>query len=50
MATTIAADLAAGSRAMIGACRFTYEPLQVFKNTVDVHRMAKGEKSYYVPK
>jgi len=50
MATTTAADLAAGSRAMIGAARFTYEPLQVFKNTVDIHRMAKGEKSYYVPK
>ncbi len=50
MATTTAADLAAGSRAMIGAARYTYEPIQVFKNTVDIHRMAKGEKSYYVPK
>jgi len=50
MATTTAADLAAGSRAMIGAARFTYEPIQVFKNTVSVHRMGKDEKSYYVPK
>jgi len=47
---TTAADLAAGSKAMIGAARYTYEPIQVFKNTVTVHRMGKGEKSYYVPK
>ncbi len=47
---TTAADLAAGSRAMIGAARYTYEPIQVFKNTVSVHTMGKGEKSYYVPK
>ncbi len=47
---TTAADLAAGSRAMIGAARYTYEPIQVFKNTVTVHKMGKGEKSYYVPK
>jgi len=50
MGVTTGADLAAGSRAMIGACRYTYEPIQVFKNTVTVHRMAQGEKSYYVPK
>jgi len=28
----------------------TYEPIQVFKNTCTVHRMGKGEKSYYLPK
>jgi len=50
MPATTGADLAAGSKAMIGACRYTYEPIQVFKNTVSVHRMAQGEKSYYVPK
>ena len=50
MANTTAADLAAGAVAMVGAARYTYEPIQVFKNTVNVHRMGKGEKSYYVPK
>ena len=49
MATT-AADLAAGSVAMVGAARYTYEPIQVFKNTVTVMRMGKGEKSLYIPK
>jgi hypothetical protein len=47
---TTATDLAAGSKAMIGACRYTYEPIQVFKNTVNVHTMGQGEKSYYIPK
>jgi len=50
MPNTTAADVAAGSVAMIGTARYTYEPVQVFKNTCDVRRMGKGEKSIFIPK
>lgn len=50
MGATTAADLAAGSVAMIGTARYTYEPIQVFKNTANVYKLGKGEKSIYIPK
>ena len=50
MAYTTAADLAAGSVAMIGMARYTYEHQQVFKETVTEMKLGAGEKSLYIPK
>ena len=45
-----AADLAAGSVAMVGEARFTIEHQAVFTNTVTAMKMGQGEKSIYIPK
>jgi len=50
VAYTTAADLAAGSVAMVGEARFTIEHQAVFTNTVNKMKMGQGEKSIYIPK
>ena len=50
MATTTAADLAAGAIAMVAEARFTIQHQAVFINTVDKRSMGQGQKSMFVPK
>ena len=50
MAVTTAADLAAGSVAMVAEARYTYEHEAVFTNTVNKMTIGQGEKSIYIPK
>lgn len=50
MATTVAADLAAGQIAMVGEARLTYEHRAIFTNLVTKMKLGKGEKSLYIPK
>lgn len=50
MATTVAADLAAGQIAMVGEARFTYEHRAVMTNLVTRMQLEPGEKSKYIPK
>ena len=50
MAITTGADLAAGSVAMVGMARYTYEHEAVFTNTVNKMTIGQGEKSIYIPK
>lgn len=47
---TIAADLAAGSVAMVAKARYTLEHVAVFINTVTPMTLEAGEKSKYIPK
>ena len=47
---TTAADLAAGSVAMVASARYTYEHTAVFTNTVNKMTIGQGEKSIYIPK
>ena len=50
MATTTAADLAAGAIAMVAEARFTIQHQAVFIITVDKRSMGQGQKSMFVPK
>lgn len=50
MANTTAADLAAGSIAMVGEARYTLEHQAVMTNLVDRRTLAPGEKSLLLPK
>ena len=50
MATTVAADLAAGSIAMVGEARYTLEHQAVMTNLVERKTLGPGEKSLYIPK
>ncbi len=47
---TTAADVAAGSVAMVAKARYTYEHVAVFINTDTLMRLESGEKSKYIPK
>lgn len=50
MATTTAADLAAGQIAMVGEARFTYEHRAVMTNLCTRMNLDPGSKSKYIPK